>query len=372
MEISRRTFVAGTLATPLVSRAAGKDYLIYVGTYTGPKSKGIYAWRKTGGKFSPLGCVGEVENPSFLTISDSGRNLYCVGEANQGNATAFSLDRASGMLTKLNTRSVKGGGSCYISLDKTQKNALVANYGGGSIAVLPIEADGKLNEPSTFIQHAGRPGADGRRQEKPHAHCIKATADNKFVLATDLGLDEIKVYKFDAAKGTLTPNDPPAGKTKPGSGPRHFTFHPKLKNRLYVINELASTVSVFDWNGAKGSMEEIQTISTLPEDWKGENSTAEIVVHPNGKFLYGSNRGHDSIAAFRIDDAGKLTPLGQTKSGGQVPRNFAIDPNGTMLFAAHQKTNDIYVFTLDPNSGKLTPTGEKWEVGSPVCVRFLA
>lgn len=371
MEISRRTFVAGVAAAAPIMTAASKDYIVYIGTYTGPKSKGIYAWRKSGNKFTSLGCVGEVTSPSFLTLSDSGKNLYCVGESNSGMVTAFSVDRASGMLTKLNDTSSRGSGPCYISLDHTQKNALVANYGSGSVAVIPLEADGRVKPASDFVQHTGGPGADGKRQDKPHAHCIKAARGNKLVLATDLGLDQVKVYKFDAAKGTLTPNDPPAGKLKPGSGPRHFTFHPTLRDRLYVIDELASTVTVFNWNGDKGSMEEIQTISTVPEDFKGENTTAEVVAHPNGKFLYGSNRGHDSIAAFRIDGSGKLTAMGHTKTGGHIPRNFAIDPAGTMLFAANQNSNDIFLFNLDPSAGKLTPTGERWEVGSPVCVRFL-
>lgn len=371
MQISRRTFVGSAIAAPLIG--AGRDYIVYVGTYTGPKSKGIYAWRASGGKFTPLGCVGEVTNPSFLTIAKDGRHLYSVGEATGGTVTAFSLDKASGKLTKINEVSSKGAGPCYVSLDNTGKNALIANYGGGSIAVCPIKGDGGLAEAVTSIQHhMSGPGANPKRQDKPHAHCIKTTADNRFVIATDLGMDEVKVYKFDAAKGTLTPNDPPAGKPKqPGSGPRHFTFHPKLANRLYVINEMASTVSVYDWDGKRGSMTEIQTVSTLPEPM-ASNTTAEVVIHPNGKFLYGSNRGHDSIAAFRIDDSGKLTPMGQTKTGGQVPRNFAIGPDGSTLFAAHQKTDDIFVFNLDPNTGKLTPTGERWEVGSPVCVRFLA
>jgi len=369
MQISRRTFVAAAAAAPLAG--AGKDYTVYLGTYTGPKSKGIYAWRASGGKFSPLGCVGEVANPSFIAIAADGKHLYSVGEASGGTVTAFSLDKGSGKLTKLNEVSSKGGGPCYVSLDKTGKNAMIANYGGGSIAVLPVNADGSLKEASAFVQNTmSGPGANPKRQDKPHAHCIKVSADNKFVLATDLGMDEIKVYKFDPAKGAITPNS--VGKTKPGSGPRHFTFHPKLGNRIYVINELSSTVTVFDWDGKKGSMTEIQTLSTLPDGLSVPgNSTAEVVVHPNGKFLYGSNRGHDSLAMFSIDGSGKLAPIGHTKTGGQVPRNFAIDPNGTKLLAAHQKTDDVFVFNLDPATGKLTPTGERWEVGSPVCVRFL-
>ncbi len=374
-EMTRRTFAAGTLAAATAGAslmAAGRDYLVYLGTYTGPKSKGIYAWRASGGKFTPLGCVAEVTNPSFLTISDNGKFVYAVGEGGGGTVTAFSLDKASGKLTKLNAVGSKGGGPCFVSTDKTGKYALVANYGTGSVAILPIQADGQLKEASSFVQHTGS-SVDPRRQKEPHAHCIKATADNRFVLATDLGTDEVKVYKFDAAKGSITPNTPPSGKLKPGSGPRHFAFHPKMAKRLYVINEMGSTVTVFDWDGAKGSMSEIQSVSTLPEGWTGSSTTAEVVIHPNGKFLYGSNRGHDSLAAFSIDQtSGKLTAIGHTKTGGQVPRNFAIGPDGETLFAAHQKTDDVFIFRLDPATGKLTPTGELWEVGGPVCVKFLS
>jgi 6-phosphogluconolactonase len=371
MQISRRTFLAGAMAAPLIG--ADKEYTVYLGTYTGPKSNGIYAWRASGGKFTPLGCVGEVTNPSFIAIAPGGKHLYSVGEATGGTVTAFSIDKASGKLRKLNDVSSKGAGPCYVSLDKTGKNVLVANYGGGSVEVMPLNPDGSLKEASAFVQNtmAGA-GANARRQDKPHAHCIKVTSDNKFVLATDLGRDAVDVFRFDPAKGTLTPNDPPAGKTKPGSGPRHFAFHPKLANRLYVINELASTVSVFEWDGKKGSMNEIQNVSTLPDGMAvGNNTTAEVVVHPNGNFLYGSNRGHDSLAAFRIDAKGMLTAIGHTKTGGQTPRNFAIGPTGDVLFAAHQKTDDVFVFRLDPSTGALTPTGDRWEVGSPVCVRFL-
>ncbi|MBC7926521.1 MAG: lactonase family protein [Bryobacteraceae bacterium] len=373
MQVSRRTILlAGSSALPLLNGAKSPDYLMYVGTYTGPKSQGIYAWRFTGGKFAPLGCVGETANPSFLAITNDGKSLYAANETSDGKVTAFTLDKASGKLTQRNSVTARGESPCYVSLDKSGKYVFVANYSSGNIAVLPRNADASLGEATSFVQHVGTTGPDGKRQDKPHAHCIQASADNRFVLATDLGTDEIKVYRFDAAKGTLSPNEPASGKAKPGSGPRHFTFHPTLKNRLYVINELLSTVSVFDWDRQKGTMSELQTISTLPEGWSGSSTTAEVVVHPNGKLLFGSNRGHDSIAAFRIDGEGKLAAAGHTKSGGQTPRNFAIAPGGSLLIAANQKTDDVVVFEVNTETGALAPTGEKLSVGGPVCVRFVS
>lgn len=373
MQISRRMFT-----TAMLSSAAGfgaaKDYIVYIGTYTGPKSKGIYAWRSTGGKLAPLGAVGETPNPSFLALNTAGTHLFAANEiANYngekaGSVTAFTVDKSSGKLTALNTVSSKGGGPCYVSVDKTQKNVLVANYGGGSVAVLPIKADGNLQEASAFDQHTGS-GATPR-QRGPHAHCVKLSPDNKFALVTDLGLDQLIVYRFDADKGSLTANDPPFGKLAGGSGPRHFAFHPR-QSRVYVINELASTVTAFDWNGGNGTLSEIQTVSTLPAGFKGDTTTAEIVIHPNGRFLYGSNRGHDSLSVFGIGSDGKLTLIDHTPTKGQVPRNFALDPTGTMLFAANQKSDNVVLFRVDGKTGKLTETGEVLEVASPVCVRFL-
>lgn len=376
MQLTRRTFIGGAV-TAASGLAASKTYMMYAGTYTGPKSQGIYAWRVDNGKFTSLGMVAETKNPSFLAISADGRHVYAVNEAGtpsadkSGEVTAYSRDPASGKLTLLNAVSSKGAGPCYVSLDKTGKFALVANYGSGSAAVLPIEANGGLREASAFIQHTGS-SVNAQRQAGPHAHCIKVSPDNRFVLVSDLGLDQLLVYRFDAKKGSLTPNDPPSGKVKPGSGPRHFAFHPKSP-RLYATNEMACTVTAFDWDRKKGSMTELETLPTLPSGVSDEKfSNAEIVVHPNGRFLFASNRGHDSIAIFGIDRTGKLSYVENAPTQGQTPRNFALDPTGAFLLAANQKSDNIVVFRVDKKTGKLTPTGDVLtEAGSPVCVRFV-
>lgn len=363
------------IAAAAGAAAQSRSYLMYVGTYTGPKtnSKGIYAWRYENGKFAPLGMVAETPNPTFLTIHPKGRYLYAANEVPEfegeraGSVTAFSIDPAGGALKAMNAVSAKGPGPCYVSVDRTGRYVLVANYVGGSVAVLPIGADGKVGAASAFVQHSGS-SANAQRQKEPHAHCIKPSPDNKYVLAADLGIDQLVVYRFDAKKGTLTPNDPPAGKLKPGAGPRHFAFHPK-KKLVYQINELDSTVTAFQWNN--GALTEMQTISTLPSGWTGSTTTAEIIVHPSGRFLYGSNRGHDSIAVFSIDGSGKLSAVDHTSTQGQTPRNFVLDPAGEHLLAANQRSDNIVVFRIDRTTGKLTPTGDKLEAPSPVCIRFV-
>ena len=248
----------------------------------------------------------------------------------------------------------------------------MANYGGGSIASYPIKADGSLGEAASFIQHKGS-SVNRSRQEGPHAHCISADPGNKFVLAADLGLDKILIYKLDSASGRLTENEPPFGAVPPGSGPRHFSFTPN-GNFCYVINEIKSTLTTFSYEKSNGALKELQTISTLPPDADPKkNSTAEIEVHPSGRFVYGSNRGHDSIAVFSIDSkSGKLTVVQDQLTGGKVPRSFGIDPTGSFLLAANQDSDNVVVFRIDSGSGRLTATGQEVQVGSPVCVKFLA
>ena len=251
------------------------------------------------------------------------------------------------------------------------KHVLVANYTGGSVAVLPVKADGMLGEASDFVQHLGS-SVDPNRQHEPHAHDVVLTPDNRFAVVADLGLDKLLVYRFDLEKGKLLPNDPPYGRVKPGSGPRHFALHPNGR-WAYVISEMGNTITAFDWDGDKGSFHELQTISTLPKDFKGENSTAELAVHPTGRYLYGSNRGHDSIAVYAIDPAkGMLTSIEDVSTLGKEPRNFALDPTGAYLFAANQNSNTVVVFRVNSRNGRLTPSGEKVEVISPVCVTFVA
>lgn len=246
----------------------------------------------------------------------------------------------------------------------------MANYTGGSIAAFPISEDGKLGEASAFVQHTGH-GPDAKRQEAPHAHSIDLSPDNRFAMVDDLGLDKLLVYKFDADKGTLTPNDPPFAKLDSGAGPRHFALHPTGKF-AYVVSEMHSTVTVFSADLKAGTFHPVQTVSALPDNFKGPNDDAEVEVHPSGKFLYASNRGHDSIAVFAIDSAkGTLTLVEHTSTQGKTPRNFAIDPTGRLLFAENQESDNIVVFRIDEKNGKLTPSGKILEVGQPVAVKFL-
>ena len=354
------------------------NVLVYVGTYTQGKSRGIYVDRLDlgSGSLSPVGSVSGVSNPSFLAIHPNGRFVYAVNETTEsggkkaGAVSAFAIDSATGQLTELNHQSSEGAGPCYIVVDRSGKNVLVANYGGGSVAVLPIHDDGRVGKATAFVQHHGS-SVNAERQEAPHAHSINLDRANRFAFAADLGLDKILVYRFDAAKGTLTPNNPPSASLAPGSGPRHFAFHPS-GHYAYVINEINCTVTAFAYDGDRGALKELQTVSTLPGDFQQGYSTAEVQVHPSGKFLYGSNRGHDSIAIFAIDPAtGRLTSAGHQPTGGKTPRNFGIDPTGSYLLAANQDSDTIVVFRIDPQSGQLTPTGSKVDVPMPVCVKFL-
>lgn len=370
--------VAVNLGLSQMSQAAEKDgpITLYVGTYTSGKSEGIYRLkldRKTG-ELTKLGATSGVKNPSFLAVHPNGRNLYCVcevddfGKKGAGGISAFEIDK-NGELKLLNQESSVGGGPCHLVVDKTGKNVLAANYGGGSVCVLPIGADGRLGKATAFVQHKGS-SVDKGRQEAPHAHSINLDAANRFAFVADLGLDKVLVYRFDAAKGTLTPNDPPAANVKPGSGPRHVAFHPSGRS-AYVINEMNCTVTAFDYDADKGVLTETQTITTLPRPLAAGDSTAEVQVHPSGKFLYGSNRGHNSIAIFSIDpDSGRLTTVGNQSTEGKTPRNFAIDPSGAFLLAENQDSGTIVVFRIDPKTGKLTPTGHKIDVPMPVCVKF--
>ena len=353
---------------------------VYFGTYTGKVSKGIYRSELdlSTGKLSPPVLAGEATSPSFLAIAPNEKFLYSVGEISDfggkpaGAVNAFAIDAATGNLKLLNQQSSVGAGPCHVVVDREGKNVLVANYGGGSAAVLPINADGKIGEASSFVQHKGT-SVDKGRQEAPHAHSINVDAKNRFAFVADLGLDTVQVYRFDAAKGTIAPNDPAAAKVAPGSGPRHFAFHPSGKF-AYVINEMSLTVTAFQYDADKGQLSTLQTITTLPEgvtDRKGM-STAEVVVHPSGKFLYGSNRGHHSIAAFAIDQStGKLTAVGHQGKGIKTPRNFNIDPTGHYLLVANQDGDSVVVFKVDQATGKLEPTDSSIEVPTPVCVKFL-
>lgn len=355
-----------------------QTYLLFVGTYTKGESKGIYAFSydAKSGDAKALGLAAETQNPSFLAVDPSQRFLYAVNEvpqyhgASSGAVTSFSIDHATGKLSALNQVASRGADPCYISLDKSGKFLLVANYTGGSIAVFPVRNDGSLGDATAFVQHAGA-GKNPERQEGPHTHWIETTPDNRFALVVDLGLDEILVYQFDATRGTLTPNNPPFVKVEAGAGPRHFAFHPNGKF-AYAIDELASTVTVFSFDPSSGTLRSLQSASTLPSGFTGRNDTAEIHVLPNGKFLFASNRGHDSIAVFSIDgQTGKLAPVDHVSAKGKTPRNFELDPSGSRLLVANQDTGNVVFFKIDSHTGHLTPTGQQLKVPSPVSLRFV-
>jgi 6-phosphogluconolactonase len=353
--------------------------LVYIGGRNRGRGGAIWLSRldlATGAMAKPEVAV-ELVNPSFQVVHPSGRFLYSVCEAGQfagkkgGGVSALAIDRATGKLTLLNQQPSGGGAwPCHLTVDRAGKFVLGANYGGGSVFALPIGADGRLGEQTGFVQHTGR-GADPKRQAAPHAHSINLDAGNRFAFAADLGLDKILVYRLDAAKGTLTPNDPPFVATAPGAGPRHFTFHPDGK-WAYVINELNSTLTAFAYDADTGVLKPVQTLPTLPADYKGNNSCAEVQVHPSGKFLYGSNRGHESIAMFAIDPAtGKLRSLGHELTRGKHPRNFRLDPTGTYLLAANRNSDNVVVFRIDAATGVLTATGHSISVPGPNCVKML-
>ena len=280
------------------------------------------------------------------------------------------IEPADGTLRLLNQQSSVGSGPCHLSVDRTGKNVLVANYGSGSVACLPIQADGSLNAATSFLQHQGK-SVDSSRQAGPHAHSINLDLANRFAIVADLGLDRVFVYKLDADKGTLTPHEPAFAAVAPGSGPRHFAFHPGGQFG-YVINEMANTVTAFAYDADRGILTEIQTISTLPPSFHGNTSCAEVQFHPSGKFLYGSNRGHDSIAIFNVDrTTGKLTAAGHQPTLGKNPRNFALDPTGTYLLAENQDSDSIVVFRIDQTTGGLTQVGEPLRIPMPVCIRMI-
>jgi 6-phosphogluconolactonase len=357
-----------------------QKYLLYVGTYTEHGSKGIYAYQfdSATGKLNSLGLAAESPAPSFLAIASGGKFLYAVNELEKyngqpsGAVSAFSI-QPDHKLTLLNQLASLGADPAHIILDRTGKYALVANYTGGSVAVFPLLKDGRLGDATSFVQHKGH-SVNPERQEGPHAHAIAMSPDNRFAVVADLGLDELLVYSFEAAKGTLGTN-PQIVKASPGAGPRHLAFSPDGKF-LYVINEMQSTVVTYSYDTDHGALHELQTIPTLPKSFKGTSTGAEIEIDPSGNFLYVSNRAVNedgTIAVFAIDSAkGTLTPVETDSTAGKTPRNFVIDPTGSWLLAANQDSNNIVVFRIDHKTGHLTPTGESVQLSSPVCLRFVA
>jgi 6-phosphogluconolactonase len=362
---------------PQRQRSANAECLAYIGTYTAKtSSKGIYVYRfdSKGGTLKSMGLAAESADPSFLAIHPNRKYLYAVNEAGKkSTVSAFLVDAASGKLTLLNQVPALGEDPCHLSLDKTGRYVLVANYTSGNVAAFPILSDGRLGEHTAVVTDGGTVGPNKERQEGPHAHWVGTSPDNRFALVADLGLDEVLIYRFDAARGTLSPNDPPFVKVDPGAGPRHFAFHPNGKFG-YVLTEMAATISAFSYDGAKGPLALSGTTATLPQDYTGRREAAELVVHSSGKFLYASNRaGVDQITAFSIDSGkGTLTLLGKFSTKGKTPRNFEIDPTGKFLLAANQESDNIAVFRIDTSTGNLTPAGAVVSVPSPVCITFLS
>jgi 6-phosphogluconolactonase len=366
-------------ATSLSLAATAADTIAYVGTYTGGKSQGIYAFALDesapgGPKFSPLGLAAATESPSFLAI-DSGRWLvFAVNETSTfngqptGAVSAFHSDPATGKLTLINQQPSMGTGPCHVMLDPTGRFLLVANYNSGSVAVFPVAGDGHLGAPTSVVQHAGR-SVDEGRQTGPHAHCVTFDPAGRYLFVCDLGLDRVMAYRLDDA-GKLAPAAHPYASVAPGSGPRHLAFAPDAKF-AYVLNELSATVTVFAYDAAAGALTEKQTISTLPAGYTGQHWCAEIAVHPSGRWLYASNRGHNSLAQFSIDPVTGLLKFETTQeTGGRTPRHFAILPSAEYLVIANQESDTMRLCRIDAATGRLAPVGEMVGVAAPVCVEF--
>ncbi len=356
------------------SQAKEDQYLI-IGTYTRANtanpSEGIYVYKfnTNTGSFSAVSVAKGIKNPSFLTVSPNEKFIYSVGETDgDGSVSAFGFDKKSGILTKLNTQSSGGANPCHVSIDKTGKWVLVGNYTGGSLSILPVEADGSLGHATQTIQHEGK-GTNAARQEKSHVHSVNIAPNNVDVFVPDLGIDKVVTYSLDTKNGKLLEGKPAFTKVADGSGPRHFTIHPNGKF-AYVIQELSSTITAFNYT--KGSLSAFQTISTLPKDSKENNACADIHISPNGKFLYGTNRFYDAIVTYSIDQkTGKLTYIENVPVLGEIPRNFMITSNGKFVLVANQKTDNITIFKRDAKTGKLTPTGKQIEVPVPVCLKMV-
>jgi 6-phosphogluconolactonase len=373
---SRRQFlkissvgVVAAVSRPMFAHAAN-DALVYVGTYTSGKSEGIYIYRmdQMTGELRRIGSV-KSDNPSFLALDPAKRYLYAVNENPEGKVSAFRINRQTGDLSPLNQQSSAGADPCYLSVDNRSRSLLVANYTSGSVAVLPIQHDGTLGEAIDVEQHEG---SGPREQQKgPHAHCIKLDQANRHAFATDLGIDKLLIYRFNAATGKLEPAKQSSAFLHAGAGPRHFTIHPNGKY-LYVINELDSSLTTFKYNAAEATLTAFESVSALPRDFSGQSFCADVHVSRSGRFIYGSNRGHNSIVVFAIDpQSGRLSLVEHVSTEGNWPRNFTIDPTGKFLLVANQRSDNVVLFRIDQQTGRLTSTGQTTEIPAPVCLQFL-
>ncbi|HSE33656.1 MAG TPA: lactonase family protein [Pyrinomonadaceae bacterium] len=385
-QLTRRRFLQTAAATVTTiglssfnmnSRAeAALEQTLYVGTYTSGKSEGIYIYRlnMSTGELTHFKTIKGVVDPSYLAIDRKRHFLYAVNEVSKfedqpsGAVSSFAIDRNSGDLTYLNQKASKGASPCYVTQDRTGRFVLLANYESGNVSVLPIKSDGSLGEAVSVMQHTGA-SINRDRQQGPHAHCILTDKSNRFAFAVDLGIDQIVVYRFNEKDGTLTKHG--AVPTKPGAGPRHLTFH--RNNRFaYLIQELDSTITAFTYEAKRGVLNPQQTISALPQGFSGTSFCADVHVSPNGKFLYGSNRGHNSIVVFAIDrKSGQLTLVEHASTGGDWPRNFVIDSTGTYLLAANQRSDSVVTFRINESNGRLTPTGQTTAIPAPACLKVV-
>ncbi len=364
-----------------------KRILVYIGTYnltTGyiPQANGkgiyLYSLNPATGELTYLSETGGIDNPGYLAIDPLHHNLYATNEVDawpEGAVNAFKIDPATGGLTFINKQSSQGGVVCYLSVEKTGSNVLAANYETGKQAIVfPIKPDGSLAPASCTLVHYGAAMVDPARQEAPHAHCIVPEPSNRFVYIVDLGLNKIMIYKLDALRGVLTPNDVPSVDLHPGAGPRHVVFHPTGKY-AYVINELDGTVCAMVCDPATGALQIMQTVSTLPEGYAGNgerNYPSHLEVEPAGQYLFGSNRGHDSIVSYAIDqNTGKLTYVCHESTKGKTPRNFGIDPTGTFLLAANQNSSNVVSFAINRENGRLEDTGFEAHVPNPACIKMI-
>jgi|WetSurMetagenome_2_1015567.scaffolds.fasta_scaffold08395_3 6-phosphogluconolactonase len=365
------------------------ELLVYVGTYTEPirfgtgkilqgKGEGIYIYRmdQATGALELIDTLTGIPNPSYLAFDPRQRFLYAVNELKSydgkptGTVSALAVESKTGKLAFLNKRLTHGTDPCHVLIDRRSRFVFVSNFMSGSVCVLPVREDGSLGEACDFLQHQGS-GIDPARQAGPHAHSATLDAANRFTFVPDLGLDKLLVYRLDPKRGMLEPNAVPWFKVKPGAGPRHLAFHPK-GGVAYLINELDSTVTVLSYDGRTGTFQELHVITTLPEDFRRQNTCADVQVAPSGRFVYGSNRGHDSIVIYRVEPrTGRLAQVGYEPTQGRTPRSFGIDPTGRFLLAANQDTDTIVAFRIHPRTGALQPTGHVTQVPTPVCVKFL-
>jgi 6-phosphogluconolactonase len=355
-----------------------KSCLVYFGTYTGASSRGIYVSRfdTATGELSPPALAAQSVNPAFLALAPDHRVLFAVNGIHRfngqpgGAVSAFRLDASTGRLELLNQQPSGGDGPCHLAVDAAGKFLVVANYNNGSVAAFPLQTNGFIGPATSVIQHHGS-SVNPQRQAGPHAHCIALDSSNHRVFACDLGLDKVLIYRLNETNGALTPDENPWAALKPGSGPRHIAFSPDGRH-AWVISEMASTLTTFDYDPERGALKEEQTVSTLPADFNGKSTCAEVAVHPSGKFVYGSNRGDDSIAVFAVETSrGRLQWVERQSTRGKTPRGFAIDPTGQYLIAANQDSDSVVVFRINPKTGQLTWTGQTIEIGQPVCVTFV-